>query len=83
MTLGEKSGPDSVMETAASRGEKGLPLVLRAMGEPWEPWEAPPPYRVRAAAATSAPRQSDPNEVVSERRRERDVGSRGTCGDKK
>jgi hypothetical protein len=29
-------------------------LVLRAMGEPWEPWEAPPPYRVRAAAATSA-----------------------------
>jgi hypothetical protein len=38
---------------------------------------------VLRAAATSAPRQSDPNDVVSERRRERDVGSRGTCGDKK
>lgn len=25
------------------------------MGEPWEPWDAPPPYRVCAAAATSAP----------------------------
>ena len=41
-------------------------LVLRAMGEPWEPWEAPPPYRVRAAAATSAPWVTDYRDVPGE-----------------
>jgi hypothetical protein len=40
VTLGENSGPDSVMETAASRGEKGLPLVLRAMGSHGPPGES-------------------------------------------
>jgi len=40
VTLRENSGPDSVMETAASRGEKGAPLELRAMGSHGPPGES-------------------------------------------
>jgi hypothetical protein len=40
VTARENSGPDSVMETAASRGEKGVPLVLRAMGSHGPPGES-------------------------------------------
>ena len=40
VTARENSGPDSVMETAASRGEKGLPLELLAMGSHGPPGES-------------------------------------------